>query len=298
MPLAPHHRCWICGSSRLALVRASQLPRELEPSAFAITDHHYGRTGEMHRCAGCGFLQCSDLADVVRYYQALEDPKYESTRGPRGRQMDRLLERIIAAVPQPAGARLLDVGAGSGILVEQARRRGYKAAGVEPSRWLAQRAAERGLPVEEGTFPHPALPGPFDVVTLIDVIEHVADPVSLLRSVQRHLAPGGVVAVVTPDVRALVPRLLGWRWWHYRVAHVGYFGRATLELAFARAGLELVHFSRPTWVLDVGYLIERVNAYLPRALRPPVPAWTRRIWLPLSLGDVMCALGRPAPGAR
>jgi 2-polyprenyl-3-methyl-5-hydroxy-6-metoxy-1,4-benzoquinol methylase len=294
MPLRPHHRCWICASKRLRLARPSQVEGALESRAFAITDSHYGRTHEIHRCEDCGFLQCSELADVVGFYEDLEDPDYESTRGPRSKQMERLLVRLERGVPQAPGSRLLDVGAGSGILVEQARARGYKAAGIEPSRWLQACAQERGLPVELGTLPHSALPGPFDVVTLIDVIEHVLEPVELLREARRVLAPDGHVVVVTPDVGALVPRLLGYRWWHFRLAHVGYFDRTTLRQAFERAGLELVSLSRPTWVLDVGYLIERVSAYLPPAVRVPPPALLRRLWVPLTLGDVLFAVGRRA----
>jgi SAM-dependent methyltransferase len=289
----PHHRCWICEAPRLELARPSQLEGDLGSSAFAITDKNYGCTAEIHRCLDCGFLQCNDMSNVVGYYEELEDERYEETRGPRGGQMKRLLERIQRHTPHAKGARLLDVGAGSGVLVEQALALGLDAVGVEPSRWLRKRAVERCLPVEEGTLPHAALPGPFDVVTMIDVIEHVSDPVAMLSEARRSLAPGGVVAVVTPDVRALIPRVMGWRWWHFRVAHVCYFDPSTLELAFRRAGLELVHLSRPAWVLDIGYLIERVSAYLPRALRPPVPAWTSRLWLPISMGDIMFALGRP-----
>ena len=60
-------------------------------------------------------------------------------------------------------ARLLDVGAGSGILVEEALASGFAARGIEPSSPIA---AQRGLPVTHGVLPNSELPGPFDVVTL------------------------------------------------------------------------------------------------------------------------------------
>jgi SAM-dependent methyltransferase len=285
----PTTRCWICESAQLVVAKPADLECELDPQAFAITDSHYGRTAEIQRCLDCGFLQCSDMGDLVGMYEALEDQEYEDTRKERALQMKRLLDRI--ARDKPAG-RLLDVGAGSGILVEEAIARGYKASGVEPSEWLQKQACRHGLPVHLGTLPLPELEGPYEVVTLVDVLEHVTDPIALLEQSRRVLAPDGLLAIVTPDVGSLLARWLGWRWWHFRVAHVGYFDRSTLERALDRAGLELLRLGRPTWYFGADYLTERVLAYLPRWLRFPVPGFLRRVTVPLNLGDSFFALAR------
>ena len=65
-------------------------------------------------------------------------------------------------------------------------------------------------------------------MTLVDVIEHVADPLALLRGARDYVAPGGLVLLVTPDVDSVAARLFGKRWWHLRLAHVGYFNRRSL----------------------------------------------------------------------
>jgi SAM-dependent methyltransferase len=292
----PRSHCWICGSPQLRLARRSLLDAPLTPDSFAITDAHYGRTPALDRCERCGFLQCSELAEVTPYYEALEDPEYEETRLARSAQMRRLLERLARVRAPRARDRLLDVGAGSGALVEEAARMGYRATGIEPSRWLQERALARGLDVARGTLPHPDRPGPFDVITLIDVIEHVQDPVGLLRAVAPLLAPDGVVVIVTPDVRSLPARLLGWRWWHFRVAHVGYFDRRTLDLALERTGLRREHVSRPSWSLPLGYLWERLRAYLPIPASWHLPAAADRIALPLNLRDSLFVIARRREG--
>lgn len=286
--------CWICRSSRLALERPANFGGELTSDSFAITDAHYGQTAAIYRCEQCGFLECPDLVDALRYYEALEDPAYEEGRRERRLQMKRLLQRVRREKP---GGRLLDVGAGSGMLVEEALSLGFEAEGIEPSRWLQERAAGRGLAVHLGTLPSPAVRPPYDVVTLIDVIEHVSDPMELLRQAAGHLAPEGLAAVVTPDVGSLAARLLGRRWWHFRVAHIGYFSRATLQRALRAAGFELLGISRPAWYFGADYLLERVSAYLPGGLRLPVPGLARRITVPLNLGDSLLALCRPKAAA-
>lgn len=282
-------RCWVCGESRLRRVREGVSPGDLASHDFAITDARYGTTGAIDRCEACGFRQCSELTDVLGFYEDLEDPEYDEGRGPRALQARKLIETLS---PYAMGKKLLDVGAGAGILVEEAASLGYDAVGVEPSRWLAERAKERGLNVIHGTLPHPDATGPFDVVTMIDVVEHVPDPIAVLRDLRDVLAPGGIAAVVTPDVGSMAARLLGKKWWHYRIAHIGYFDRATFMRALGDAGLEPVAFKRPGWYFAGDYLAERAVGYLPRFLRPPVPRFLSRLTVPLNLRDSLLAICR------
>src|SRR5690606_19629035 len=122
--------------------------------------------------------------------------------------------------------------------------------GVEPSERLAAAGRGRGLEVVTGTLPHAGLAGrKFDLVTVVDVIEHVTDPVALLRHAAAHLDAGGILAVVTPDLGSGTARLVGRRWWHFRAAHVGYFDRGTLARAASAAGLVERRRSRPRWYL-------------------------------------------------
>lgn len=286
-------RCWICGTPGAAPWRARTLDHRLTPADLRITDTAYGRTLALFRCRTCGFVFADgdELAELTSLYARLEDPGYEATREPRRLQMQALLRWTRAKLP---GARtLLDVGAGAGFLVAEARRQGLDAIGVEPSTSLVAHARRRGdATVLPGTLPHRALRSrTFDVVTLVDVVEHVSDPIALLRACARHTAPGGAVLVVTPDVRSVAARLLGRRWWHFRPAHVGYFGRETLAAAAARAGLEPWAWMRPRWYFPVAYLTDRLAEYLPvgslnrvAARAPILRALYRRV-VPLDLRD-------------
>lgn len=281
--------CRICGSADLVLAWRGNLPPALGPEAFRITDAGYGRTADLYDCRACGFRQARDIDDLLALYQAMEDPAYEATRGPRRLQAERLLKLFGR---HGRRGRLLDVGAGSGILVEAARAMGFDAEGVEPSRALQAAAAARGLPVHQGVLPHPAAAGPYDAATVIDVIEHVADPIGLMRQVHDVLAPGGLCLVVTPDLGSLAVRLLGRRWWHYRIAHIGYFDRATLARALTAAGFEVIRAGRPTWYFPASYLARRALSYLPGGARLPVPAWLDHVTLPLNLFDSLLFLCR------
>jgi hypothetical protein len=87
----------------------------------------------------------------------------------------------------------------------------------------------------------------------------------MLRLAAAQLAPGGLLVVVTPDVGSVPARVLGERWWHFRLAHVGYFdARSFMRLAEA-CDLVVRHRSRARWFFRVRYLAERVAEYLPVA---------------------------------
>jgi SAM-dependent methyltransferase len=239
-------------------------------------------------------LQCSNHRDVLGYYEELADTSYEEGRAQRSLQQRKLLEVIS---PNGQNRRLLDIGAGSGMLVEQALKLGYRAEGVEPSGWLQQCAQKLGLQVHRGIFPNPATPGPYEIVTLVDVIEHVPNPVELLEEIGKILTEDGVVLIVTPDAGSLIARMLGWRWWHYRLAHIGYFNRNNLTMAIKNAGLEPVRWGRPSWYFQADYLVDRVLTYLPQFLRWKQPDWLKKFTIPLNLGDSFFVLCKPQKSA-
>lgn len=279
--------CWICGDTSLVRVHGGNLPPTLTSRDFQITDKQYGRMGALDRCGNCGFHQCTDMTDVLEYYVDMKDHEYEWTRESRALQELEILHHI------PAGrlrGRLLDVGAGSGILIEQAKKLGLEAMGVEPSIELQARAVQLGLNVHLGVLPHIDVHGLFDIITIVDVIEHVSDPIGLLRQARELLAPHGMLLITTPDRRSLAARLMRWNWWHYRVAHIGYFDPATLGAAIEKSGLGLSALRRPSWHFPASYLVERVTSYGPKVLRIKPPALLDRLIVPINLRDSMLAI--------
>lgn len=294
--------CWVCGSRSLKLAKKGDLRGALDSDAVKITDARYGCTADIYRCEDCGFLECPNLHEALSLYEGMDDEDYEKTRAERALQARRLLGTLGRLLPS---GKLLDVGAGSGILVNEARELGYDAIGIEPSAPLQRRAASHNLPILHGVLPHANIEGPFDAVILNDVIEHVSDPVGLLREAARLMHADGICAVVTPDVSSIAARLLGWRWWHFRTAHIGYFNKRTLMRAASQAGLKPVRLMRPTWYFSARYLLIRLLSYLPPVLRFPVSPLFDRIVLPLNLFDSLLIFfsqderivpGAPMPG--
>lgn len=260
-------RCPACSGAHTTAWKARNFSAEkISPDDLRITDARYGTTLALARCEDCGFLFADDpeATEIGELYAALDDPAYEEGADARIRQLAWLV--ALCRAEQPGARTLLDVGAASGLLVAEAARSGLIGVGVEPSRTLSRSARDRGVDVLEGTLPHPELEHrTFDVVTLVDVVEHVTDPVALCRAAADRLSSNGLLVVVTPDVGSVAARVFGRLWWHFRVAHVGYFSDKSFSRAAARAGLSVVGSRRAIWFFPVHYLLARVTRYLPMA---------------------------------
>jgi decaprenyl-phosphate phosphoribosyltransferase len=263
-------KCWVCGSAQSSFWKDSSLSTALLPQDLAITSKDYGQTLRLLKCEDCGmvFADSGELERVRDLYADMSDDGYLSSLPSRRAQMIHLLKLALAHAP---GAKtLLDVGAGAGLLLSEASQRGISGVGVELSRSLCESGRKQfGVELIQGIFPCPQLAGrKFDLIFLVDVIEHVPNPVEILRAAREQLSEQGRLLVVTPDRGSLAATLMGKRWWHYRLAHIGYFNRSTLDLAASNAGLEIVHRFRPNWVLPFAYLLSRLAQYVPW-LQPP-----------------------------
>lgn len=116
------------------------------------------------------------------------------------------------------GTRLLDVGCGSGAFLLRAREMGIQAFGCEPDPQAVEACRSQGLHVLQGDVFDLGLDdaGPFDIVTLNHVIEHVYRPRELLERVHALLKPGGILWIGLPNPDALGLSLFsqGWKGLH------------------------------------------------------------------------------------
>src|SRR5262249_28537507 len=138
--------------------------------------------------------------------------------------------------------RLLDVGCGSGLFLYRMKQLGWDVLGVDPDPAAAAFARDRyGIHVEVGDFSDvPVAPGSFDAITLNHVIEHVHDPIGVIRRCGTLLKPHGRCVMIPPNVDSLGHQEHRKAWLPLDPPrHLMLFSAATLSHGVRAAGLTL-----------------------------------------------------------
>lgn len=228
----------------------------------------------VYRCAACtnGFLAGARAGEGSRerldWFQREPEPRGILRRRWRGvgKVWKRLLygrefeaRKLRRVLRWRDGGRLLDVGCAKGEFLRVARRH-FEVQGVEVSPTALEEArATLGHRVFAGDLLEANLPeASFDVITLFSTVEHLAEPVAVLRKCRRLLRDGGILVVKTPNFSSLNRRLLRGGWSGYKLPeHRFFFTPGGIRRLFARAGLEPL----PAPWLDRHPLSDNMYAY-------------------------------------
>lgn len=151
----------------------------------------------------------------------------------------RLIKAELRYLPKPeSGQKLLDFGCGNGEFLLFARAMGWQTMGIDADAEAVATARSRGLSVIQGGIE--ALEeglGYFDGITLSHVIEHVHDPIELLRRCHALLAPGGWLWLETPNLDSQGHLRYGANWRGLEPPrHLVLFTRKSLAVALRKAG--------------------------------------------------------------
>ena len=206
----PVPACWICGGTKLS--RFHQCAFDF--SLYAEQDpeiHAYDKTTVwLVRCVACGFGQPEALPTLPRFFDRMYDQRWSEEWVEREFEADYkdfIFQTILAELDRRAGdaaagpRRLLDIGAHAGRFMHLASGAGWNVEGIELNPRTAACAARRtGRPVHQVNA-HALVAGTrrYDAVTLTDVLEHIPEPLTLLRTVATLLEPGGLVAIKVPS---------------------------------------------------------------------------------------------------
>ncbi len=266
--------CPLCGSGARVTLHAG-----LRDHAFNSAPGEW----VLHRCEACGCAYLDPRPDAAtlslayrRYYTHESGPR-RSVLGrlrlgiqnaylnhrygtssphalPGGQYLARLVPRIRAyldvgfarhlGAPREGPAALLDVGCGDGMFLRVAARLGWKAEGIDFDEAAVAAARAAGCDVVHGSLEDlPFARDRYQHVTLSHVLEHVHDPLRLLRRCFELLAPGGRLWLETPNLKSLGHEVFGASWRGLEPPrHLVLFERRSLTAALSGAEFSRIEF--------------------------------------------------------
>jgi SAM-dependent methyltransferase len=145
------------------------------------------------------------------------------------------------------GFRVLDVGCSTGQFLTDVLGPGPRLYGIEINEPAAARAAAKGVTILAGQLEElVATPSDvrFDAITAFDVIEHVMEPLTFLRSLSSHLSKGGRILISTGNTAALSWRVSGPNYWYCGLPeHMVFANPRWFEWAAARCGMTVTRIA-------------------------------------------------------
>ena len=227
------------------------------------------------RCLGCTGLYLQNRpadSEIGRIYPA-EYAAFNPAEGKR-RSLVQTVRNVVQGLKfQKIGRRIggdeavLDFGCGSGELLKVIRERSGKErrlVGIDFSDTAASGLRAAGIEFWQGTLTdYPGNEGAFGAIFLNQVIEHMADPLAVLRKIHLLLRDGGLVSLETPAMGAWDSRLFPlkyWGGWH-TPRHFVIFSETTLRRSLEKCGFEVLEvdyfFSPFLWANTLEFYFER-----------------------------------------
>jgi len=205
-------------------------------------------------CTGCGLGRFHPMPSPGRLRALYPDEYY----GEPGSKFQLPIESLVRAVGErhtsflsrglEAGARVLDVGCGRGVILGSLAEKGFEVHGLEISAEAARGADPRAeIRIADSLRDAEYRSASFDQIIIWHVLEHVVDPAGTLREAHRILKPGGRLIVAVPNFASLQARCTGAAWFHLDLPrHIYHFPLSALRQLLTLTGFRVRsvhHFS-------------------------------------------------------
>ncbi len=138
-------------------------------------------------------------------------------------------------------SNVLDVGCGAGAFLDMARSAGLRTFGLELNPTAAEKARAKGHEIFDRLLPEvpaDACPGGFDLITLFQVLEHVPDPVDILKQASARLKPGGYISIAVPS-KSGIYRFMPWDPHQWPPHHISRWCLHDFKILSKQTGLRL-----------------------------------------------------------
>lgn len=208
-------------------------------------------------CESCELIQVNPMPDPQLVDDFYNTPEYvnfvrrhmtEKTdyrKSRFGAERVEVWEQMLGPARNGEIKKSLDVGCGSGFVLEAAKEKGWDAYGLDLNSDAVNAAKNKGLKAFDEKLESISVDrfGQFDVITMYDVLEHSYDPKAMLNSAVRLLSEKGLIVIYVPNWESTAREVLGTNtFWIWGIFHLSYFTLRTLGNLVEESNLEIIEY--------------------------------------------------------
>ena len=216
------------------------------------------------RCIGCGIVttvlpkdfNTSLIYDDSYFNGGQVDgyADYPSSEKILHAEFRSVVKKLCSYFTDTGGKKLLEIGSAYGYFLDEAVHH-FESYGVEINTGGVRESRQRGLNVFEGEINDAILAktGTLDVVVMLDVIEHLKDPLQTIQKLYNHMNPGGIILIVTGNHDSMLSRTMKANWRLMTPPqHTFYFSAKTLSALVRKAGFKISAVDAPWKLVPLG----------------------------------------------
>jgi 2-polyprenyl-3-methyl-5-hydroxy-6-metoxy-1,4-benzoquinol methylase len=271
MSLFEKKKCPNCFSNSYEIIYKSSYPvniskKELKQLYCSSSESRLNE--QLVSCSKCNLIYINPTVNkkiILNSYINAKDTTFISQNKYRVLTFERNFKKILnlLSLGSRKNLKVLDVGCAGGAFLIAAKKLGFSAVGIEPSKWLASFAKKTyKLNIKPGTLSSvPIKKNSIDILTMWDVLEHLVDPDNEVKRISYILKKSGILVINYPNYSSFARLLLQKKWPFFLSVHLTYFTPKTLEDFFKRRGF-VKQFEYPYWqCLELGYVLKRASKY-------------------------------------
>ncbi len=210
---------------------------------------------KIQRCSKCGLVRTfGEMEASYEHYH--RDEEYASLdnyfRNIFQKRYNIIVNCKFKIENSSKAGRVLDIGASTGVMLDIFKSNGWETWGVEPSE-AGKILRYKDIKILNTTFEKAKLPkNYFDVVIMNHTLEHVEDPIKVLKKIHQILKKGGIVYIDVPNFGSLSSHIAGrgWKFLH-AYEHIHQFEPDTLKKCLQKAGFEIAWQGTWSGIFDV-----------------------------------------------
>lgn len=220
------------------------------------------------KCSNCNFVFINPQPTVQKingfynkeYYLGTADYVYEDERTDK-KLLQNYKEKVQSFKKLKEKGRLLDIGCAFGMFLKTASKY-YDCYGVEISKYASGYAKKQKLKIFNGTLKQASYPDNyFDIINMVEVIEHLPDPKETIKEIYRIMKPNGILFIKTSNIDSFYARIKGKNWNYLLPGHLSYFSIKTLNNLLKSSGFKMIYINQ---ILSIREIVQNfgIQAYI------------------------------------